>query len=343
VTEKVMSMPIAAGGDDPVPEPRHPGGDRHIPVLADRVSALLAPALSGDHPVLVDATLGLGGHTAALMTQFPRLVVIGIDRDPAALAHAEARIDAAGMAGRLIAVHAVYDQIAQVVAQHAPGGTVDGVLFDLGVSSMQLDRSDRGFAYAVDAPLDMRMDPTAGMTAADVLADYSERDLARILRGYGEERFAARIAAAIVKRRAQRPITSSGDLVEIIRSAIPAAARRTGGHPGKRTFQALRIEVNDELGALTRAIPAALGALRVGGRIVVMSYQSLEDRIVKRAIAPLTKSTTPLDLPVELAGHEPVFRWLTQGSEQPTEAEIAENARAASARLRAAERTGAGR
>jgi 16S rRNA (cytosine1402-N4)-methyltransferase len=277
------------------------------------------------------------------MTQFPRLVVIGIDRDPAALAHAKARIDAAGMAGRLIAVHAVYDQIAQVVAQHAPGGTVDGVLFDLGVSSMQLDRSDRGFAYAVDAPLDMRMDPTAGMTAADVLADYSERDLARILRGYGEERFAARIAAAIVKRRAQRPITSSGDLVEIIRSAIPAAARRTGGHPGKRTFQALRIEVNDELGALTRAIPAALGALRVGGRIVVMSYQSLEDRIVKRAIAPLTKSTTPLDLPVELAGHEPVFRWLTQGSEQPTEAEIAENPRAASARLRAAERTGTGR
>jgi 16S rRNA (cytosine1402-N4)-methyltransferase len=259
------------------------------------------------------------------------------------LAHAEARIDAAGMTGRLIAVHAVYDEIAQVVARHAPGGTVDGVLFDLGVSSMQLDRSDRGFAYAVDAPLDMRMDPTAGMTAADVLADYSERDLARILRGYGEERFAARIAAAIVKRRAQRPITSSGDLVEIIRSAIPAAARRTGGHPGIRTFQALRIEVNDELGALTRAIPAALGALRVGGRIVVMSYQSLEDRIVKRAIAPLTKSTTPLDLPVELAGHEPVFRWLTQGSEQPTEAEIAENARAASARLRAAERTGAGR
>jgi 16S rRNA (cytosine1402-N4)-methyltransferase len=217
------------------------------------------------------------------------------------------------------------------------------VLFDLGVSSMQLDRTDRGFAYATDAPLDMRMDPTVGITAADVIADYSEQDLVRILRAYGEERFAARIAAAIVKRREHHPITSSGELVEIVRAAIPAAARRTGGHPGKRTFQALRIEVNDELGALTRAIPAALAVLGVGGRIVVMSYQSLEDRIVKRAIAPLTQSTTPLDLPVELAGHEPVFRWLTRSSEQPTEAEIAENPRAASARLRAAERTGAAR
>jgi 16S rRNA (cytosine1402-N4)-methyltransferase len=214
------------------------------------------------------------------------------------------------------------------------------VLFDLGVSSMQLDRTERGFAYATDAPLDMRMDPTGGMTAADVIADYSEKDLTRILRSYGEEHFAARIASAIVKRRGERPITSSGELVEIVRAAIPAAARRTGGHPGKRTFQALRIEVNDELGALARAIPTALSALRVGGRIVVMSYQSLEDRIVKRAIAPLTKSTTPLDLPVELAGHEPVFRWLTRGSEQPTEAEVAANPRAASARVRAAERTG---
>jgi 16S rRNA (cytosine1402-N4)-methyltransferase len=319
------------------------GADRHIPVLAQRVSGLLAPALEGEHPILVDATLGLGGHTEALLARHPRLTIIGIDRDPAALDHARARIAAAGFAGRLIAVHAVYDEIAAVVAHHAPTGTVNGVLFDLGVSSMQLDRTDRGFAYAVDAPLDMRMDPTAGRTAADVVADYSEKDLSRILRSYGEERFAARIAAAIVKRRAQRPITSSGELVEIVRAAIPAAARRTGGHPGKRTFQALRIEVNDELGALTRAIPAALAALGIGGRIVVMSYQSLEDRIVKRAIAPLTQSTTPLDLPVELAGHEPVFRWLTRGSEQPTEAEITENPRAASARLRAAERTGAAR
>jgi 16S rRNA (cytosine1402-N4)-methyltransferase len=339
--KKVMSMPVDAEGDGPAPDPDRP--DRHIPVLAERVSGLLAPALTGEHPILVDATLGLGGHTVALLARHPRLTIIGIDRDPAALAHAEARIDAAGFAGRLIAVHAVYDEIAAVVARHAPNGTVDGVLFDLGVSSMQLDRTDRGFAYATDAPLDMRMDPTVGITAADVIADYSEQDLVRILRAYGEERFAARIAAAIVKRREHHPITSSGELVEIVRAAIPAAARRTGGHPGKRTFQALRIEVNDELGALTRAIPAALAVLGVGGRIVVMSYQSLEDRIVKRAIAPLTRSTTPLDLPVELAGHEPVFRWLTRSSEQPTEAEIAENPRAASARLRAAERTGAAR
>lgn len=346
VIEKVMSMPAAADDRDSAqdePARPHQGADSHIPVLAQRVSGLLAPALAGDHPVLVDATLGLGGHTEALLARHPRLTVIGIDRDPAALAHARTRIEAAGFADRLIAVHAVYDEIAAVVDRHARCGAVDGILFDLGVSSMQLDRTDRGFAYAVDAPLDMRMDPSAGITAADVVADYSEKDLSRILRSYGEERFAARIAAAIVKRRAQRPITSSGDLVDIVRTAIPAAARRTGGHPGKRTFQALRIEVNDELGALTRAIPAALGVLGVGGRIVVMSYQSLEDRIVKRAIAPLTRSTTPLDLPVELAGHEPVFRWLTRGSEQPTEDEITENPRAASARLRAAERTGGGR
>lgn len=337
-----MSMPVAADGDGAASGAAS-DGDRHVPVLAGRVSALLAPALAGPNPVLVDATLGLGGHTAALLAQHPRLTVIGIDRDPAALTHARARIGAAGLADRLIAVHAVYDDIAAVVARHAPGRAVDGVLFDLGVSSMQLDRADRGFAYAIDSPLDMRMDPTTGITAADVLADYSEQDLTRILRSYGEERFAARIAAAIVKRRAQQPVASSGELVEIVRAAIPAAARRTGGHPGKRTFQALRIEVNDELGALTRAVPAALGALGVGGRIVVLSYQSLEDRIVKRAIAPLTQSTTPLDLPVELAGHEPVFRWVTRGSERPTEAEIAENPRAASARLRAAERTGAAR
>lgn len=331
--KKVMSMPVEVDGDEPTP-----GDDRHVPVLAARVSELLAPALGGSDPILVDATLGLAGHTEALLAQFPELHIIGIDRDPAALAHAQARIAAAGMADRLTAVHAVYDDIARAVAAHAPAGRVNGILFDLGVSSMQLDRSERGFAYAVDSPLDMRMDPTVGSTAADVLANYSEKDLAHILRVYGEERFAARIASFIVRRRQSAPIVSSGDLVEILRAAIPAAARRTGGHPGKRTFQALRIEVNDELGALTRAIPAALDSLAVGGRIVVMSYQSLEDRIVKRAIAPMTKSTTPLDLPVELAGHEPVFRWLTRGAELPTDAEVDSNPRAASARLRAAER-----
>jgi 16S rRNA (cytosine1402-N4)-methyltransferase len=326
-------MPVEADRDG-----SSTSGDRHVPVLAGRVLGLLAPALAGDRPVLVDATLGLGGHTIALLGAHPGLHIIGIDRDPGALARARSRVAAAGFGDRLTPVHAVYDDIAAVAARYAPQGRVAGVLFDLGVSSMQLDRVERGFAYAVDAPLDMRMDPTAGVTASDVLADYTEHDLARILRDYGEERFAARIAAAIAKRRARRPITSSGELVEIIRSAIPAAAQRTGGHPAKRTFQALRIEVNDELGALSRAVPAALDALDVGGRMVVLSYQSLEDRIVKHAIAPLTKSTTPLDLPVELAGHEPVFRWLTRGTEQPTEAEVADNPRAASARLRAAER-----
>ncbi|MEO7124771.1 MAG: 16S rRNA (cytosine(1402)-N(4))-methyltransferase RsmH [Nakamurella sp.] len=326
-------MPVEADGDESMT-----GGDRHIPVLAARVSELLAPALIGPTPVIIDATLGLGGHAAALLAQFPQLHIIGIDRDPAALAHARTRLEAAGTADRLTVVHAVYDEIATVATQYAPGGLVDGILFDLGVSSMQLDRTERGFAYSVDSPLDMRMDPTVGITAADIIADYSQKDLARILRDYGEERFASRVAAAIVRRRQVRPIVSSGDLVEILRSAIPAATRKTGGHPGKRTFQALRIEVNDELGALTRGIPAALDSLKVGGRIVVMSYQSLEDRIVKRAIAPTTKSTTPLDLPVELAGHEPVFHWLTRGAELPSDAETNSNPRAASARLRAAER-----
>lgn len=318
----------------------------HIPVLADRVLNLLRPALQDRHAVLIDATLGLGGHTERFLAAFPQLHIIGLDRDPQALAAATARISRAGYADRLTAVHCVYDELRSALAQAGPAlaalgrsadGTVDGILFDLGVSSWQLDDADRGFAYAVDAPLDMRMDQTSGITAAQVLADYDEVSIARVLRDYGEERFASRIAARIVQHRATAPITSSGQLTELIRAAIPAAARGTG-HPAKRTFQALRIEVNDELGALRRALPAALDALAVGGRIVVMSYQSLEDRIVKRAIAPLTESTTPPDLPVELPGHEPQFAWLGRKSQRPTEQEIAENPRAASARLRAAER-----
>lgn len=316
--------------------------DRHLPVLAGRVGQLLAPALDGDAPVLVDATLGLGGHALALLRAHPRLRIVGIDRDPAALAHATQRIAAAGLADRLVPVHAVYDRIGEIIDRDA-GGRVDGVLFDLGVSSMQLDRPERGFAYASDAPLDMRMDPTGGPTAADVLNGYPEADLARILREYGEERFAGRIARAVVARRHREPLRSSAELVEIIRAAVPAAARRAGGHPAKRTFQALRIEVNDELGALRRALPVALAGLRAGGRIVVLAYQSLEDRIVKRAIAPLTVSDTPVDLPVDLPGHEPTFRWLTRGAERPDEQETTGNPRAASARLRAAERLREGR
>ncbi len=312
--------------------------DEHVPVLADRVVSLLEPSLDRSHSaVFLDATLGLAGHSLLMLNAYPRLRVIGIDRDPAALAIARDRVDAAGFGDRFQTAHAVYDQIAEVLAERDLAA-VDGILFDLGVSSMQLDRADRGFAYAVDAPLDMRMDPTQGLTAADVLNSYLPGDLVRVLREYGEEKFATRIVSGVVRERANRAWTTSAPLVELIRNAIPAAARRTGGHPAKRTFQALRIEVNDELGALRRAIPAAVAALSVGGRIVVMSYQSLEDRIVKKAINPFTVSTTPLDLPVDLPEHAAYLRWVTRGSEAPTDSEVAANPRAASARLRAAQR-----
>ncbi|HYN72364.1 MAG TPA: 16S rRNA (cytosine(1402)-N(4))-methyltransferase RsmH [Nakamurella sp.] len=316
----------------------------HVPVLVRRVDELLAPAIeaataSGARDVvLVDATLGMGGHTLALLSAHPGLRVIGIDRDPEALRIAGDRLQAAGMTDRVELVHAVYDRIGDVIAERVSSGLVRAVLFDLGVSSVQLDVADRGFSYAQDAPLDMRMDPTVGISAAAVVNTYPGAELTRILREYGEERFAGRIAKAVVAERARQPFTTSSRLVELVRAAIPAATRRTGGNPAKRTFQALRIEVNDELGALRRAIPVALQHLSVAGRIVVMSYQSLEDRIVKRTIAPLTVSTSPLDLPIELAGHEPEFAWLTRGAELPGEHEIQANPRAASARLRAAQR-----
>ncbi|HET8643001.1 MAG TPA: 16S rRNA (cytosine(1402)-N(4))-methyltransferase RsmH [Pseudonocardiaceae bacterium] len=308
---------------------------RHVPVLADRVLGLLAPALSAPHAVVVDATTGLGGHTAALLAAHPGLTVVGLDRDPRALQIAGERL--AAHAGRVHLVHAVYDRMPRVLAELGLR-EVHGVLFDLGVSSMQLDEVGRGFAYATDAPLDMRMDPTAGPTAADVLNTYPVAELARILREYGEERFAGKIAKAVVAERARAPFDSSARLVRLVYDAVPAAARRTGGHPAKRTFQALRIEVNDELGALRNAVPAALDALAVGGRIVVLSYHSLEDRIVKQALAERVSSRTPAGLPVELPGHGPTFRPLTRGAEQATPDEVAQNPRAASVRLRAAER-----
>jgi 16S rRNA (cytosine1402-N4)-methyltransferase len=212
------------------------------------------------------------------------------------------------------------------------------VLFDLGVSSMQLDDRDRGFAYAQDAPLDMRMDQSQGITAAEVLNTYSGKDLARVLRDYGEERFAGRVADAIVRERGREPFTGTARLAELVRSSIPAATRRTGGHPAKRTFQALRIEVNAELASLERALPAAVAAIDVGGRIVVLSYQSLEDRLVKRVFAAGATSSAPRGLPVVLPEHEPTLRLLTRGAEAPTADEVAANPRASSARLRAAER-----
>ena len=308
----------------------------HVPVMRERVIALLAPALGEPGAVLVDATLGLGGHAEAALAAFPHLRLVGLDRDDQALDHSRARLQP--FADRITLVHAVYDELPEVLADLGLH-EVQGILFDLGVSSMQLDEAERGFAYAQDAPLDMRMDQTAGVTAADVLNTYSADDLARVLREYGEERFASRIAKRVVREREQAPFTSSARLVEIIRESIPAAARRTGGNPAKRTFQALRIEVNGELDALRRAIPAAIDALAVGGRIVVMSYQSLEDRIVKAALVDATTSPAPVGLPVIPEHLQPELRLLTRGAEVPTEAEIAENSRAASVRVRAAERT----
>ncbi|MGI9084517.1 MAG: 16S rRNA (cytosine(1402)-N(4))-methyltransferase RsmH [Aeromicrobium sp.] len=314
----------------------------HVPVLLDRVLDLLAPPLTSelarDRPVVVDATLGLGGHTEAMLTRFGDLHVIGIDRDPEALARAGRRLEP--FADRVTLVHAVYDEIADAV-RDSGFGAVSGVLFDLGVSSMQLDLAERGFAYAQDAPLDMRMDPGDGMTAADVLNSYAADDLARVLFAYGDERFARRIAAAVVAARADEPFTSSARLVDLVRSSIPAAARRTGGNPAKRTFQALRIEVNDELGAYERALPEALGVVEPGGRVVVLAYHSLEDRLTKRAFASVTTTDVPRDVPFVPEGHEPAFRLLTRGSEQASEAEIAANPRARSVRLRAVERIAA--
>ena len=310
-------------------------GDRHVPVLLDRVLALLAPALAVEDAVLVDCTLGLGGHADALLSAHPKLTLVGLDRDTQALALAGERLARHG--DRVHLVHAVYDQLPAAIADLG-FDSVQGVLFDLGVSSMQLDEADRGFAYARDAPLDMRMDQQTGPTAADVLNTYPAAELTRILRDYGEERFAAKIASAVVREREKAPFDTNARLVELLYAAIPAATRRTGGHPAKRTFQALRIEVNAELDVLRRAIPAALAALAVDGRIVVESYQSLEDRIVKREFAEWAASRTPLGLPVELPGHGPRLRLLTRGAEQADESQIEDNPRAASVRLRAAQR-----
>ncbi|MDQ1647693.1 MAG: rRNA (cytosine1402-N4)-methyltransferase [Cryptosporangiaceae bacterium] len=323
--------------DDAYPGGRaaEPFAEVHVPVLLDRVLALLDPAIAGRPATVVDATLGLGGHTSALLAAHPELTVVGLDRDPEALRRSAERL--AKYTGRTHLVHAVYDELPGALAELGID-RIDGVLFDLGVSSLQLDEAGRGFAYAQDAPLDMRMDQSAGITAQDVVNTYSAAELARVLREYGEERFAPRIAAAIVRERSAGPLTSSARLAELVRDAIPAATRRTGGHPAKRTFQALRIEVNRELDALRSAVPAALESLRVGGRIVVLSYQSLEDRIVKRALAEVVRSRTPLGLPVELPEAAPRFQLLTRGAEEASPAEVAANPRAASVRMRAAER-----
>jgi 16S rRNA (cytosine1402-N4)-methyltransferase len=307
----------------------------HVPVMRDRVLELLAPALGQDGATLVDATLGRAGHASALLAAHPRLTLIGIDTDATAVA--ESRLTLAAFADRVSLFQAVYDELPEILAE-AGRATVQGILFDLGVSSPQLDDPSRGFAYAQDAPLDMRMNEAAELTAADVLNTYPADQIARVLREYGEERFARRIADAVVRERARAPLTTTTRLAEIVRDSIPAPARRTGGNPAKRTFQALRIEVNGELDALRRALPAALDAVAVDGRIVALAYHSLEDRAVKQALAARSSDTTPRRLPLTHAETRPEFRLLTRGAERPSADEVVANPRSASARLRAAER-----
>lgn len=306
----------------------------HTPVLLERTLELLGPALEHEGAVLVDATLGMAGHTEAFLERYPTLTVVGIDRDPDALAIARERLAPYG--ARVHLVHAVYDGILSVLSELGID-RVSGVLFDLGVSSLQLDRVERGFSYSKDAPLDMRMDSTGDRTAAAILATYSESELRRIFYEYGDEKLAPRFASRIVQSRDTTPLVSSAQLVELIAAATPAAAQRAG-HPAKRVFQALRIEVNQELSVLERAIPDAIDALEVGGRIVVLAYQSLEDRIVKRVLQARSASTAPRGLPVELPEHRPELKLLVRGAELADDDEKAANPRATPVRLRAAER-----
>jgi 16S rRNA (cytosine1402-N4)-methyltransferase len=308
--------------------------DIHTPVLLERSIELLAPALQKPGAVLVDATLGMAGHAEAFLQRFPALILVGLDRDLEALAIAEERLKP--FSERVHLVHTVYDGIREALAGLGIE-EVQGVLFDLGVSSLQLDRVERGFSYSKDAPLDMRMDHTSELTAERILAEYSEQDLRRIFQEYGEEKLSARYAKAIVEARQTRPFLRSAELVDVLTQVTPVAIQRTG-HPAKRVFQALRIEVNQELAVLERAIPAALDVLAVGGRIVTMAYQSLEDRIVKKALAAVSSSTAPAGLPVELPEHKPLFTLLIRGAELASEEEKAENPRATPVRLRAAER-----
>jgi 16S rRNA (cytosine1402-N4)-methyltransferase len=311
-----------------------PAAEIHTPVNLARTLELLGPALRGPDAVLVDATLGMGGHAEAFLERFPDLTLIGIDRDPEALAIAGARLARFGDRVRL--VHAVYDEWPKALAAAETRG-IAGILFDLGVSSLQLDQVDRGFSYSKDAPLDMRMDGTSSLTARHILAEYSELELRRIFYQYGEEKLAPRYASKIVARRELSPLETSAELVDVIIAATPAAVHRAG-HPAKRVFQALRIEVNQELAVLERAIPAAMDSLVVSGRIVVLSYQSLEDRIVKRIFAARSASTAPAGLPIELAEHRPEFSLLVRGAELAGDDEKATNPRSTPVRLRAAER-----
>jgi len=311
----------------------------HIPVALDQCVDLLSPALvNKSKPYLLDATLGLAGHAKVMLERFPNLHLIGIDRDQSAIKLAQANL--AQYADRITIVNTTFDQI-DLALSTASVTQVDGILFDLGVSSMQLDQAERGFSYSQSAPLDMRMDQNSSLTAAVVLNTYSHGALAKIIQNYGEEKFASKIAENIIKARTQGELKTTKDLAEIVKNSIPAAARRTGGNPAKRTFQALRIEVNQELAILERAIPAALSALSIGGRLVVMSYQSLEDRIVKRFFTQVSAAKTPRGLPMDLPNSAAHYRLLVSGSESSAESEQISNPRSQSMRLRAIERVAA--
>ena len=307
----------------------------HKPVLLERCIELLGEALNNDSAILVDGTLGLGGHSEAFLQRFPKLTLVGIDRDENALKLAGERL--APFADRIHLVQAVYSDIPEVLEELGLN-LADAVLLDLGVSSMQLDERDRGFAYSFDAPLDMRMDKSADLTAAVVLNEYAEADLAGIFKNYGEERYAKPIAKQIVKVRDSQPFVNSKQLTEIIAKIVPFIPGKSSGHPAKRVFQALRIEVNSELEILEETIPAVIDSLRIGGRVLVLSYQSLEDRIVKQALVAASTSSAPIELPIELAEHAPVLRLVVRGAEKASEQEIQENPRSASVRLRAAEK-----
>ena len=313
----------------------HIASELHRPVMLERCLELLRPGIQGESPVVIDCTLGLGGHTEALLANYPNLRVIGIDRDPSAIALASERLAQYG--DRFIPVLAVYDEIASIL-DRLGFEHVNGILMDLGVSSMQLDLAERGFSYAQDAELDMRMDQTQGKTAADLLANLDEAELARIFRRYGEERFAGPIARRIVRERQIAPITRSSQLNKIVSDVVPQAPGKTAGHPAKRVYQALRIAVNDELGVLEDSMPQAIDALAVGGRLVVMSYHSLEDGIVKEALQAAATSSTPIDMPIELPGTGASLKIITRGVERATEMELEKNPRSASARLRAAQK-----
>ena len=308
----------------------------HSSVMLDRCITLLTPSIEKtSSPVVVDATLGLGGHSFALLKKFPQLKIVGLDRDLKAIEKATARLHE--FSDRVTIVHAVYDEMPKVLDSLGIKN-VDGILFDLGVSSMQLDQSERGFSYSQNAPLDMRMDQSQGITAQELLDTYSRGDLIRVIREYGEEKFAARIVDNIIEARQAGTLKSTTDLADLVKRSIPAPARRVGGNPAKRTFQALRIEVNQELAVLERAIPRAMDRLNIGGRLVVMSFQSLEDKIVKKFFSAASESQTPIGLPVEIASLAAKFTLVFRGSEKAGDEEVQENSRAQSVRLRAIER-----